>query len=166
MALVKLYERRVFALIGRMLAGRGRQSWVEDLAQETFLRVFRALENFDGRGSAKLSTWILTIATRLTIDELRRKRPQLQHDPDAPLPGAVASEQADDLLKRRRIAQAIQAAVAELPEDYRAVFVLREYHHMAYGDIAEALDCDIGTVKSRLSRARGRLRDALEFLRK
>ncbi len=166
-ALVRLYQRRVFALLARMLSGRDRQSWVEDLAQETFLRVFRALPSFDRNGPAKLSTWILTIATRLSIDELRRKRPQLHSDPAAPVPGAiaVAPEQADDLLRRKRIAAAIEAAVAALPADNRAVFVLREYHGMAYGDIAEAVRCDIGTVKSRLSRARARLRQALEFLR-
>lgn len=164
-ALVRCYQRRVFGVLARMLSSRARQAWVEDLAQETFLRTFRALGTYRSGGPAKLSTWILTIATRLAIDELRRKRPMLHVDPDKPGPVAVAPEAADDLLKRRRIGEAINAAVDDLPEEYRAAFVLREYEHMAYGDIAAALECDLGTVKSRISRARERLRASLAFLR-
>src|SRR5215831_16089459 len=67
--LVERYQRPVFALLGRM-CGHAR---VEDLAQETFLRVFRALPRFDRSGPARLSTWILTVATRLALDELRRR---------------------------------------------------------------------------------------------
>src|SRR5215470_592892 len=72
-ALVEHYQRAVFALLSRMLAPSGRAALVEDLAQETFLRAFRALPAFDRGGRARLSTWILTIATRLGIDELRRR---------------------------------------------------------------------------------------------
>src|SRR4051794_12151874 len=73
-ALVELYQARVFALVSRMLAGRGRAT-VEDIAQDTFLAVFRQLPGFEPAGSAKLSTWILTIAARRSIDELRRRSP-------------------------------------------------------------------------------------------
>src|SRR5262252_7490429 len=72
-SLVEHYQRPVFALLSRMLAPSGRATLVEDLAQETFLRAFRALPAFDHAGRARLSTWILTIATRLGIDELRRR---------------------------------------------------------------------------------------------
>jgi RNA polymerase sigma-70 factor (ECF subfamily) len=72
--LVLRYQRPVFALLSRMLHGRASHTSVEDLAQETFLKVFRALPGFDRQGSARLSTWILTIATNLAIDELRRRR--------------------------------------------------------------------------------------------
>src|SRR5688572_19606572 len=72
--LVELYQDRVFALMSRMLSGRGRAT-IEDIAQDTFLVVFRQLVQFDTRGSAKLSTWILTIAARRAIDELRKQRP-------------------------------------------------------------------------------------------
>src|SRR5262245_9009014 len=71
-AFVETYQRQVFALISRLL---GRQPLVEDLAQETFLRAFRALASFDPRGPARLSTWLLTIASRLALDELRRRAP-------------------------------------------------------------------------------------------
>ncbi|HWE29392.1 MAG TPA: sigma factor [Polyangia bacterium] len=72
-ALVKRHERLVFAVVSRMLAPSGLRAAIEDVAQETFLRVFRALPSWDARGEAKLSTWILTIATRLALNELRHR---------------------------------------------------------------------------------------------
>ena len=71
-ALVERYQRPVFALLGRMLLRAGRESIVEDLAQETFVRVFRSLASFGADGRRNVSAWILTIAARLAIDELRR----------------------------------------------------------------------------------------------
>lgn len=159
-ALVERYQRPVFALIGRMVGAGGP---VEDLAQETFLQVFRALAGFAPGGPARLSTWILTIASRRAIDELRRR--QLQPVPapvDLELP---ASERSDDGARRARIAACIQRAVAELSPPFRAAFLLREYHGLDYAEIAEALDVDVGTVKSRLARARAALRQSLEELR-
>src|SRR5215831_13951822 len=77
--LVETYQDRVFALVSRMLAGRGRAT-IEDVAQDTFLQVFRRLGGFGAGGPALLSTWILTIAARRAIDELRKQRPQLVAD--------------------------------------------------------------------------------------
>jgi RNA polymerase sigma-70 factor (ECF subfamily) len=150
--LVDRYQRRVFALIGRML---GRSPQVEDLAQETFLRVFRALPAWSPSGPARLSTWILTIATRLTLDELQRRRPLV----------AAAEPAAAPEAESRALGRAIERAVDELAPDFRAVFLLREYHELEYDEIARALDIDLGTVKSRLSRARAALRRALEEVR-
>jgi RNA polymerase sigma-70 factor (ECF subfamily) len=157
-ALVEHYQGAVFALLGRMLGG-GRRAIVEDLAQETFLAVFRQLASFQATGAARLSTWILTIASRRAIDELRKR-------PASPVPADdIASERAadraDDALERRRIAAAIDRALAELSPEHRAAFVLRELHGLEYADIARALEIDLGTVKSRLARARDGLRRAL-----
>jgi RNA polymerase sigma-70 factor (ECF subfamily) len=151
--LVELYQARVFALVSRMLAGRGRAT-IEDIAQDTFLVVFRRLPQFDARGTAKLSTWILTIAARRAIDELRKQRPVLLAD----IPDRGAS---DDLVRRREIARAIETALDDVSPELRAAFLLREYHGLEYGEIARALQIDLGTVKSRLSRARSRLRALL-----
>ncbi len=155
-ALVVRYQAPVFALLGRML---GRRGTVEDLAQETFLRVFRALPAFARGGPARLSTWILTIATRLALDELRKRPPQLVPLDDEP--ALAGGPRADADAERRALGQAIQAAVGQLPPDFQAVFLLREYHGLEYEEIARALDVDLGTVKSRLSRARAQLRAAL-----
>jgi RNA polymerase sigma-70 factor (ECF subfamily) len=149
-ALVELYQHRVFALVSRLLSGRGRAT-VEDIAQDTFLVVFRRLAQFDPRGTAKLSTWILTIAARRSIDELRKQRPALV----ANVPDRAGSE---DRQHRRELAHAIELALAELSPELRAAFVLREYHGLEYAEIASALAIDLGSVKSRLSRARAALR--------
>ncbi len=155
-ALLERYQRPVFALLSRMLTPKGQRGGCEDLAQETFLRVFRALPAFDRTGPAQLSTWILTIATRLAIDHLRRESPLTEpleehrerlHAAPPPAPGLGA---------------ALRRAVLSLPPDSRAVFLLREAHQLSYDEIARALQIDLGTVKSRLSRARSALRALLE----
>jgi len=152
--LVTRFQQPVYALIWRLLAGRARHR-VEDLTQETFVRVLGALPGFDPAGPASLSTWILTIATRLTLNELRR--PELAVLESEP----VATERADQPAERQRLAAAIAACVAALPEPQRVVLVLREYGDLEYHDIARVLEIDLGTVKSRLARARTALRECL-----
>jgi RNA polymerase sigma-70 factor, ECF subfamily len=162
-SLVDAYQRPVHALIGRMLSSRSRHSEVDDLAQETFMRVYRALPDFESRGPGRLSKWILTIAARLALDELRRVRAVPASPEQAEqLPSA---ERTDGLVHRRALATAISAAVHELTPDQRTVFLLREYHQFEYQEIANALDIDIGTVKSRLSRARAALQVSLQEVR-
>jgi RNA polymerase sigma-70 factor (ECF subfamily) len=156
-ALVERYERPVFAVLSRMLRPSGRAELTEDLAQETFLRVFRALPRFVP-GGARLSTWILTIATRLAIDELRRKRAE------PGLPEVVSPTSTAQGARDREIARALERALAELPPDMRATFVLRAWHGRSHEEIAHALEVELGTVKSRIARARARLQDALKEL--
>ena len=154
-ALVDRYQRPVFALISRML-GPGRRGQVEDLAQETFLQVVRSLERFSHDGPARLSTWILTIAARRAVDHLRRREL-----PTADAERLVGGEGGAAALHRAQVGAAIQRAVADLSPEYRAAFLLREYHGLDYGEIATALRIDLGTVKSRLSRAAARVRGSL-----
>jgi|SRR5580693_2770626 RNA polymerase sigma-70 factor (ECF subfamily) len=149
--LVDCFSPRVHALIWRLLAGRA-QHRAPDLTQETFVRVLRALPKFETRGAATLSTWILTIATRLALNELRRPEPALLADEP------IGSAQVDRDVERKRLGEAIAAGVAALPDAQRAVLVLREYHELDYAEIASVLELDLGTVKSRLSRARAELR--------
>jgi RNA polymerase sigma factor (sigma-70 family) len=156
-ALIERYHAPVHAVIWRMLAGREPHR-AEDLVQETFVRVLRALPSFDPSGPAALATWILTIATRLALNELRRP----EHAALVDEPAAARGDRADARAERRRLADAIQSGVAALPSAQRAVFVLREYHDLDYAEIAAALEIDLGTVKSRLARARGALRTHLE----
>ena len=152
--LIDRYQQPVHSLIYRLLAGRARHR-VEDLTQETFVRVLRALPKFDPAGPASLSTWILTIATRMTLNELRRPEPAgLDREPEAP-------ERADVDAERKRLGAAIAGGVAQLPDQQRAVLVLREDHDLDYAEIADVLELDVGTVKSRLSRARAALREHL-----
>lgn len=157
-ALVRRYERPVFALLTRLLATE-RRALVPDLAQETFLRVFRQLARFEVGGPARLSTWILTIAARLAIDERRRHR-VTQAAACAPEPLAEGST--DEIAVGRETALALEAAFAALPEESRVALVLRIEHELEYEPIAQVLGVEIGTVKSRLARARAALREALE----
>jgi RNA polymerase sigma-70 factor (ECF subfamily) len=148
-ALVEAYQTRVFALASRMVGQRGRAT-VEDVAQETFLGVFRRLPAFDVAGPARLSTWILSICARRAIDELRKQRPET----------GIAIEKVGGS-RDAVTARAIEAAVGELGPEHRAAFLLREYHGLDYDEICTALGLELGTVKSRLSRARAALRERL-----
>lgn len=159
-ALVERYQRPVLALVARMLRGHGDSGLVEDVTQETFLRVFRALPNFDRQGPARLSTWILTIASHRSIDELRKRKLETR-SLDEVAADVVGLSRADDATERKMLAVLIERAVADLAPEYKAAFILREYHGLDYAEIASALAIDLGTVKSRLSRARQRLRRAL-----
>jgi RNA polymerase sigma-70 factor (ECF subfamily) len=143
-ALVERYQRPVFALISRMI---GHGPAVEDLAQETFLKAFRALGRFDPAGPARLSSWLLTIAARLAIDHARRREP-------APMPLHARTGSAE-------LRSALEKAVESLPADFRAAFLLREAHGFSTAEVAQALGIEEGTVKSRLSRAREALREIL-----
>jgi RNA polymerase sigma-70 factor (ECF subfamily) len=156
---VSRHEAQVFALIGRILVRSRSQGIVEDLAQETFVRVFHALPSFGRDGRWNLTAWILTIAARLAIDELR-KRPR-QEEPIT-FDQADEGASADGDAERKRIAAAIARAVEGLVPEQRAAFILREVHGLEYEAIAEALSIDLGTVKSRLWRARVALRAALK----
>jgi RNA polymerase sigma-70 factor (ECF subfamily) len=158
--LVERYQKQVFALIGRIV---GRADWalVDDLAQETFVRVFRALPRFGEDGRMRPGAWISTIAARVAIDELRRRGTRLAQVDGAQVCDIAGEDHADGLAERRGLQRAIERAVEQLAPEYRAAFLLREVHELAYDEIAETLGIDLGTVKSRLSRARAALRVAL-----
>jgi RNA polymerase sigma-70 factor, ECF subfamily len=158
--LVRFYQRPVFALLSRMLYARGRRDLVEDLAQETFVRALRAISTFGDDGRDRLSSWLLTIAARVALDALKRRA--LPEEPLDELVDIVPGpRRADEALMQHTLRDALLGAIEELPLGYRAVFLLREVHDMEYEEIAVALEIDLGTVKSRLSRARAALRKAL-----
>jgi RNA polymerase sigma-70 factor (ECF subfamily) len=158
-AFVLHYQVAVFALLSRLL-GRGPQ--VEDLAQETFLRAFRALPDFDLSRETRPSTWLLTIGTRLALDVRRRSAVAQTHHlrwEHAPSRLEPASPEHDSL--RAELRAAIIRATAELPDEQRDAFVLSEFHDFSLVEIAEALGAPQNTVKTRLFRARQKLASAL-----
>jgi len=146
----------VFALLSRIL---GRGPHVEDLAQEVFLRAFRAFPRFDVAARAKPSTWLLTIATRLALDA--RKRATLATVPieAAAHVGAPATPETERA--RAELRTSIERAAAELPEDQRVAFVLAEFHALSIAEIAEVVEAPEATVKTRLFRARAKLQASL-----
>ena len=152
---VERYQRAVFALVSRII---GQRPEVEDLAQETFLRAIRALPGFEVGGAARLSTWLLTIATRLALDMCRKRgRERLSSLAEEPVWAATPEHDA----QRAELRGALALAVGALPDDQRAAFVLAEFHGFSLEDIATALQTPVSTVKTRLFRARGKLSRAL-----
>jgi RNA polymerase sigma-70 factor (ECF subfamily) len=157
--LVERYQTRLLNFIYRTIGDRDR---AEDLVQEVFIRVYRHLHRFDR--SKKFSTWAYTIASNLAKNELRnRSRNPLvlfqtmqgsQDDEDRPLQFEDTTSRPDDLYRKRHLRQLVEETVAKLPEHHRQVFVLRELEGKSYEEIAEITDCNLGTVKSRLNRAR------------
>jgi RNA polymerase sigma factor (sigma-70 family) len=164
-ALVRLYEGRVYNLCYRML---GDADSAADAAQDAFLSAFRNLRSFRG-GSFR--SWLLRIATNTCYDVLRarKRRPTISLDIEAagdddssPLQIADTAEAPDDFALRRELAAAIQHGLADLPEEQRLILILSDIQGLAYEEIAEVTGANLGTVKSRLSRGRARLRDILK----
>jgi RNA polymerase sigma-70 factor, ECF subfamily len=157
--LVERYQTRLLNFIYRTIGDRERG---EDLVQEVFIRVYRHLHRFDR--SKKFSTWIYTIASNLAKNELRnRSRNPLVffqtikknwQDDDRPLQFEDSSSRPDDMYRKRHLRELVEASVSQLPEHHRQVFVLRELEGKSYEEIAEITGCNLGTVKSRLNRAR------------
>ncbi|HEU0012141.1 MAG TPA: sigma-70 family RNA polymerase sigma factor [Longimicrobium sp.] len=157
--LVERYQNRLLNFVYRTTGDRER---AEDLVQETFIRVYRHLHRFDQ--SKKFSTWIYTIASNLAKNELRnRSRNPLvlfqtllkNREADArPLEWEDNTYRPDDLFRKRHLKSQVDAAVDQLPEHHRTVFILREMEGKTYEEISEITRTNLGTVKSRLNRAR------------
>lgn len=157
--LVGRYDKRLINFVYRTVGDRER---AQDLVQETFVRVFRHLQRFDQE--KKFSTWIYTIAGNLAKNELRnrsrnplvlfqtiKKNWQADH---RPLEWEDTKLRPDDLYRKRHLKELVENSVAQLPEHHRIVFVLRELEGKTYEEIADITGCNLGTVKSRLNRAR------------
>ncbi|TSE18707.1 ECF RNA polymerase sigma-E factor [Tepidimonas alkaliphilus] len=163
--LVVKYQRRVERLIGRLVRD---SDLVQDLAQETFVRAWRALPQF--RGDAQFYTWLYRIA----VNTAKKALQELKRDPIVTMSALQTGEEGDEtshpeqelmaqmadaetpdaVLASKEIAQAVQAAVEALPTELAQAITLREIDGLSYEEIAQALDCPIGTVRSRIFRAR------------
>lgn len=155
-AFVVAHQNAVFALLSRML---GHGPHVEDLAQETFVRAYKALPGFDPAGPAKISTWLLTIATRLALDA--RKRRTIPAAPMEAADGVSGGPTPEDERERGDLRRALQRAVDSLPDDQRAALVLADLHGLSTADLARALEVPEATAKTRLFRARQKVREML-----
>jgi len=163
--LVDLHKRAVFGLCVRLLRDPEES---RDAAQETFVRAFAAVASYDA--AQPFAPWLLRIARNHCLDLLRRRVPasaqvHLDAEPEdgAPVRELADTEApaADALLERAQTRTALEAAVAQLPPNYREVVHLFHVEHLSYKEIATTLDVPIGTVMTWLHRARGKLREAL-----
>jgi len=167
--LVVKYQRRVERLISRLIRDPAE---IEDVAQEAFIKAYRALPQF--RGESAFYTWLYRIAVNTAknflVSQGRRPRPLA----DAPVGEDGESFDATDVvedintpeavLHSRQVAETVNAAIEALPPDLRTALTLREIEGLTYEEIAEAMDCPIGTVRSRIFRAREAIAERLRPL--
>ena len=166
--LVAKYQRKLMRLLSRMIRDSAE---VEDVAQETFIKAYRALPNF--RGDSAFYTWLYRIGVNTAKNWL------VANGRRAPTSTEVDSEEAETyaegdllrdadtperLLMSKQIADTVNAAMEKLPEDLRTAITLREIEGLSYEEIALAMDCPIGTVRSRIFRARDAIADKLRPL--
>lgn len=148
--LVARYQRRLLRLVLRLLRD---QAEAEDVVQETFLRAYRALPRF--RGDAAFYTWLYRIALNGARNTIQCRR--LRGGPTGAVPAQVPAPEIgtpESMLLSKQVMQAIDAALEALPLDLRTAIVLREIEGLSYGEIAQIMECPLGTVRSRLFRAR------------
>lgn len=135
----------------------------EDLVQDTLMRAYRAIDRFDGRYPR---AWLLTIMRNAQVNRVRRKRPELMRDPDETM-ARVADESAEaadaeSQLIDKEFEAPVEAALNALPEKFRSVVELVDLNQLSYQEAADALGIPVGTVMSRLHRARRNIRQHLE----
>ncbi len=148
------YQGRIFGLVSRYV--RDRQE-VEDVVQEAFIKAFRALPRF--RGDSQFYTWLYRIAINTAKNHLvaRSRRPpgaDIDADEAESFEPMRQVENPENELARDELSKVIHQAIAELPDDLRSALTLREFDGMSYEQIADIMDCPVGTVRSRIFRAR------------
>ena len=157
-------ETRIYNLTLRMT---GNPEDAMDLAQEAFLNAWRGLKFF--KGDSAFSTWVYRLASNACIDHLRRKK--RRKDIDLPMPVDEEDDSLPDIpderfrpeqeLERQELRQAVADGLSQLSNEHRQVLVMREINGLSYQEIADVLDLEAGTVKSRIARARNSLRKIL-----
>ena len=170
--LVVKYQRRIERLIGRMVRD---SDLVQDIAQETFIRAYRAIPQF--RGDSAFYTWLYRIAVNtakkalvdLKRDPLVTESARLSRDDDGEETSRLENELSDGetpeaLLASRQVADAVNSAIEDLSEDLRQAITLREIEGLSYEEIAGVMSCPIGTVRSRIFRAREAIAERLRPL--
>ena len=158
--LLGMHERRMYAVALRMC---GNAEDAQDCLQEAMLRIFRAIGGFKAESS--FSTWVYRITMNTCLDELRRRKNRPNTSLDGLLDtGWSPSDDEDTPEKhamRSQTREGIRRMIAELPEDMRAAIVLRDIQGYSYEEIAQILDTNVGTIKSRISRGREKLREKI-----
>lgn len=162
--IVNRYKNRLLNFVFRFVGDR---DIAEDIAQETFLRVFRKRHEY--KAIANFSTWLFTIAGNLAKSELRRRKRWrflslnwTNEDDEKGIELPDTSKLPDEILSDHLANSEVQKAIKSLPVRYREAIILRDINGMAYQEIADILKCPIGTVKSRVNRARFKLQKKLK----
>ena len=168
--LVRRYKDRIYHVVYRFL---GNREDALDVCQEVFVRAYRGIEEF--RGASKVYTWLYSIAANLARNRMRdgsrkgRDKVTSLDALDAVAPGraeqvSTASATPRDVAMDHELQALLQECLTELPDHYRLAFVLRTFEDLSYEEIADAMGCPVGTVKSRLNQARSMLRTRLKAM--
>lgn len=158
--LVRRYESKIYNMAYRFM---GNDADAGDLAQETFIRLYKSLPTF--RGESAFLTWLYRICANACRDELRKKKRQQEISWDEISCGLEATAKynndplPEEILEQLELKDSIQFCLGSLSEEHRLIIILREIQELSYDEIARVLDCTMGTVKSRLSRARLALKE-------
>jgi RNA polymerase sigma-70 factor (ECF subfamily) len=164
--LISSYDKRAYNIAYRIM---GNEEDAKDMAQEALFRVFKSLKDF--KGQAAFSTWLYRIVTNVCLDELRRRKNEKYvsidstiHTDSGELHMELCSdkETPENIYERVEQRELIKNAIKEMSEDYRSVIILRDIQGFSYEEISVILDWSLGTVKSRINRARTMLRDKLK----
>ncbi len=159
--LMQQHEGRMYAVALRMCANR---EDAQDCLQEAMLRIYRAISGFKGESS--FATWVYRITMNTCLDELRKRKNRQNTSLDSLLDMGWSPSDDTNSPERQAIRsesqRALREAIRQLPEDMRSAIVLRDIEGMSYEEIANALNINIGTIKSRISRGREKLREKLK----
>ena len=153
--IIERYQRPVFQMISNLVAD---SHAAEDIAQDVFVAVFQKLSTFDSMRS-RFSTWIFTIARNKSINYLRKKRPVSLDSQEIQV-----SVNSDNSLEDSELFRQMDAALNQMPKAQKRAFVLAEFENLPYDRIAQIECVSIGTVKSRIHRAKKKLRKTLEAI--
>lgn len=154
--LVAAYRNQVFRLALRMC---GNEADADEVAQEAFLSAWKGLPNF--RGESRFSTWLYQLTTHAAIDLMRREKRQAAAEDIDEITAADDGPSPQQQVERTETQREIRSALMQLPEEYRQVLLLRFMQELSYEEIGRALKLPVGTVKSRLNRAKAQLKDIL-----
>ena len=157
-ALYEAHKDKVYSIALHFF--RGDAASAADVTQQVFLKVITDIEKF--RGDAGLSTWLYRMTVNSCIDLTRRRRPEVRAEE---LKLAARGDSPAAEWERKQLTEAVQAAVAALPEPFRIAVLLRHFEELSYEEMAAALECSMGTVASRLSRAHRMLAETLAPVR-
>ena len=158
--LMQSHESRIYAIVLRMM---GNREDAQDCAQEAMVRIYRAMGSF--KGQSALATWIYRITMNSCLDELRRRKARKVTSLDSLVDNGWSPTDTGDTPEEHGLRvekqNALNQAIQSLPDDMRAAIILRDVKGYSYDEIASILDANVGTIKSRISRGREKLREIL-----
>lgn len=154
-SLIKIYENKIYNLCYYILKNKDDAF---DASQETCLKIYRFISKF--KGDSKFSTWVYRVTYNTCLDYIKKKRDELSYE-DVFNTDTRAEGRVDDLIESKELKFEIKNSILKLSNDFRTVIILRDIEGLSYQEIADILDIEVGTVKSRINRAREALKNDL-----